>query len=1650
MDFSQLHNHTIFSANDSLCKPEHLAKRAAELKMPAVGMMDHGNMTGAPEFLKECLEVGVKPVFGVEVYVTTLPLISGYDAEGNSLSFKQDTGHLSLIAMNETGFRNLVKLCTISFRDYAYRGKPRLDIHDIINHKEGIIVLTGCMYSWFNLWITRHYWMHKDTSGIPEHAALLEEHDPYFYLNPSTVGLVKGAPYTDQFLTMARNNYTMLKAALGDQLYIELQEHYMPAQKLQRRFWAEYFPNEKTVATNDVHFIHQEDWLAQDFVKRIRWQGNGRSYFMQQLTLREDGKDGMAYFKNREDMEALKLPMAAIDNTMEIVERCNFELKKDKALFPSVRPATLETMKDFPTVVDYMRHLCLTSVRYPKDPEKIKKYNERIEHELKVMDEMGFPQYFIIVADILRYARENGATPGPGRGSVGGSLVAYLMHIHDAEPFDADLPFYRFLNPERISMPDIDIDFPATKRQKIINWIVEQYGDERVCAIGTAGSNKAKGCIQDWGRIADIDKPEIDAFNAKLDDMTTFAILKDDTEGVKLKEIRELLNKGRHVPHCCEPLTILEKVEGSIRSYGKHASGIVICGKPLFGEVPLFKSKKDEDMLATQYGMEDLEGLGFCKVDILGLKQMDVINNCLQDLGINREDIPLDDPDAIELLQSGNTVGIFQLGTYSYIKIIKDTRALDKKRKDPVTKEDIIDPEKSCLPTYIPFQVKGMKDLQALCALNRPGPKDYKDGLMIQLYAHRMTEGGAGTTYPHGACRPILQSTYGIMVYQEQVMQIARQLAGYNLAEADKLRKFVGKKLTENLSVEEKEKVVAPEREKFVKGCLSNHIAEVTARTIWDQIETFGRYGFNMCLTAGTKVCIMDPCDNILTKKIEDIKPGDMVPTLDTFGRLKWTIVEELYQNGSKKCVEVTFDEGSIVQCTADHKFMTTEGMLPLHEIVSRQIEVISVDGSEEWAPYGLPQQKRKMEELLRDDLPNSERMVSALSFMCDIPVMSHREPEEDPYYYQPVAGLAGNSFPNRNHNIYEGGHQIPTCLTPIKLAHGEPGEIPGDNREGTEGPSGRQLSEPDGEVHSQGTTGSGTPSSSATRIVQEISRLCREVYDSGIMVGDGRTPSFLSSPRRQVTTTGTGTRSELNGSCPGPACLSDKSLNEDVPPIRSQKNATSMAHNLGYPGYTKAEWRVLPRRIILVRPMGIEPTYDIQVADPTHRFLLANGIITSNSHAYFYAMIAMWGAYLKAHYPTTFLGACLKYEEKNSERERMIDNAKQMSIYVKSPDINRSEACVSWKERTVSIKIKDKVREYQGTIFLGLSDIRSVNENTAHVLIGARGNQPFTSMVDMVMRIKKYCEDTGEKMLDKGSMARLAWANVFESLVPSTRPRGKREWACSVLTSDALPEKYRHKADRQNPLTKSGKPRKLVDYVEDYFNRHKDIWVRLYDLGYNFNKKGLLAAMRANMTNEKQIDLEDLVTKWDAVIVEQDRELLAGTEQLLSGSGKPRVHLATRYIIKEDVKDITAIIHDNRHDWEASSRVTIAGVVGGRYSIRKSASGQNYIKFDLIDDTGFVECSYNDRATSNNARVMQHVQRDKLGNPIDEKYNNICRVVKPGAGIALTGWMRNSFFAIFSVEKLRPRLNSTVEEEEDAYSECEEDPGDTEGESAA
>lgn len=750
-EFVHLHVHTNYSLLDGACEIDRLARRLSELGMKSCAITDHGAMYGVIDFYKKMLAYGIKPIIGAEVYMAERTM------QDKEPGVDDEQYHLVLLAKDIQGYKNLMKLVSLGFTEGFYY-KPRIDMDILAKYSEGLIALSGCL-----------------AGRIPSL-------------------LLKGN------FDEAKNIALQLNSIFGqDNFFIEVQDHGLLDQRriindLIRLSQETGIP---LVATNDVHYIQKEDALAQDVLMCIQ---TGKTMDEENRMKFESSE---FYLKSPEEMASLfsYIP-EALENTIRIAESCNVTLDFGTIHLPSFRvPEGL-------TEDEYLNRLCYKGARerYPEITGEIK---QRLDYELETIKKMGYSSYFLIVWDFINFARQNGIMVGPGRGSAAGSLVAYCLYITNIDPLKYNLLFERFLNPERISMPDIDVDFCYERRQEVIDYVVRKYGQDRVAQIVTFGTMAARAAIRDVGRVMGYPYGEVDRIAKMVPAELGITIENALTLNPELKKLYEENERIRRL------IDIAKDLEGFPRHASTHAAGVVISKDPIVEHVPLHKL--GDSNVTTQYTMTALEELGLLKMDFLGLRTLTVIRDAIniirrtKNVEINLDKLPLDDKKVYEMLSQGNTAGVFQLESTGMRNLLKELR--------PET-----------------FQ-----DVAAIIGLYRPGPlgsgaaEDFiksKNGLKPIKYLHPKLE-------------PILSETYGIILYQEQAMKIAQELAGFSLAQADILRKAMGKK---------QQDVMAAQRESFVNGCVKNGIDKVTAEKIFDEISYFAGYGFNKAHSAAYAV----------------------------------------------------------------------------------------------------------------------------------------------------------------------------------------------------------------------------------------------------------------------------------------------------------------------------------------------------------------------------------------------------------------------------------------------------------------------------------------------------------------------------------------------------------------------------------------------------------------------------------------------------------------------------------------------------------------------------------------------------------------------------------------------------------------------------
>lgn len=740
--FVHLHLHSEYSLLDGAARINDAVKRASEMQMPALAITDHGVMFGTVDFYKACKKAGIKPVLGCEVYVAPRSM------DDRTPKIDDNLSHLVLLAENEEGYRNLLNLVSMAFiRGFYY--KPRVDKELLSEHSRGLIALSGCI------------------AGEVSARILAGENEK---------ARQAAGDYRDIF---GPENF-----------FLELQDHGFAEQRKVNREMLKIHKemNIPLVVTNDVHYVRRGDAETQDVLLAIQTGKSvddpGRMKFQSEEL----------YLKSPEEMNLLFGELSgALRNTVEIAGRCNVEIEFGKYYLPHY---PVPEGYDADT---YLAELCYQGARriYGELSDGVKK---RLEYELGVIKQMGYSAYFLIVWDFIHYARQNGIPVGPGRGSAAGSLVAYSLGITSIDPLKYGLLFERFLNPERVSMPDIDVDFCFERRGEIIDYVVRRYGADRVAQIITFGTMAARAAIRDVGRALNMPYGEVDRV-AKLVPMELHMTIEKALN--ESPELRELYDQRPEVRKLIDTAAALE---GMPRHASTHAAGVVITPEPLTNYLPLYKAT--DGPVTTQFAMGTVEELGLLKMDLLGLRTLTVISDALrlikestgEELDIER--IPVDDQKTYQMLARGETAGVFQLESSGMRSILRDLR--------PEVFEDIV----------------------ALVALYRPGPLG--SGMVDDFIKNK--HGFKKTKYLHPRLEPILKDTYGVILYQEQVMRIASDLAGFSLGEADLLRRAMGKK---------KPEIIAGLRSQFIEGAARNGVDGETAGQIFDLMEYFAGYGFN-------------------------------------------------------------------------------------------------------------------------------------------------------------------------------------------------------------------------------------------------------------------------------------------------------------------------------------------------------------------------------------------------------------------------------------------------------------------------------------------------------------------------------------------------------------------------------------------------------------------------------------------------------------------------------------------------------------------------------------------------------------------------------------------------------------------------------------
>ncbi|MFH0951418.1 MAG: DNA polymerase III subunit alpha [bacterium] len=838
MQFCHLHVHSHYSLLDGLTQIKDLVDFCQTDNATAIALTDHGAMYGVIEFYKACKKAGIKPIIGLEAYISP-----GSRFDKASIKGEKNYFHLLLLAKNNIGYQNLLKLTTIGYLE-GYYYKPRIDWEVLEKYHEGLIACSACLGGEIpRLIIAGNY--DKAKQRILDHQALF-----------------------------GTDNY-----------YLEIQDH--PEHEANKLVNSQLIQFSRElhvplVATNDVHYAEPDDDQAQDILLCL--QNKNKKAETKRMSML-----GVNYSlrSSRDMIKAFADTPEAIANTVKIAEMCNVEIELDKVHLPHFQ------VPEGHDGASYLRYLCLAGLvqRYGKNYEIIEPvYRERLDYELEVINKMGWPSYFLIVSDFVNWAKNNKIVVGPGRGSAAGSLVSYLIGITNLCPIKYELLFERFLNPERISMPDIDLDFSDIRRNEVISYVQQKYGADHVAQIITFGTMAARAAIRDVGRVLDYPYDFCDKL-AKMVPM--FTKLSKAVDSVpELKEIYKTDEAAKEV------LDYAMKLEGVARHVSTHACGVLITKHSLTEYVPLQHASSSDNSIVSQYSLHPVEDLGLLKMDFLGLKNLTIIEAAIKiikntrGLELNIDHIPLADPKTFTLFAQGETTGVFQCESSGFKRYLKELQ--------PTEFEDII----------------------AMVALYRPGPMEVIPDYIAQKHGRKKP------VYLHPKLEPILKTTHGVAIYQEQLMRMARDLAGFTMGEADVLRKAVGKKIP---------KLLAEQKIKFIEGCVKKGINSESAEKIFSFIEPFAGYGFNRCLTGDTLITNAQTGQQHTMSNLQALfQEGKKLPSVFTLGD-NWQLtkgqITAVHSNGVKIVYQIKTRLGKVLKATSNHPLRTMAGWQQLKDL---------------------------------------------------------------------------------------------------------------------------------------------------------------------------------------------------------------------------------------------------------------------------------------------------------------------------------------------------------------------------------------------------------------------------------------------------------------------------------------------------------------------------------------------------------------------------------------------------------------------------------------------------------------------------------------------------------------------------------------------
>jgi DNA-directed DNA polymerase III PolC len=1219
MSFAHLHVHSEYSVLDGACPIDALAQRAAAVGQPALGLTDHGVMNGAVEHYKACQKHGIKPIIGLEAYFVD---------DRASEAVKYERNHLTLLAQSDEGFRNLVKLSSAGFLEGYKRGKANVDLELLSRYSDGVIALTGCLQSRFCRRIVDDV-PAEARQHIDELVQVFGSENVYFEIQKN--GIADQDKANEGIVRVARE--------VGRPL----------------------------VATGDVHYLTRDDY---DHHKALLCVQTKSTLAEPKLTF-----DTNEFFlKDSAEMAAdfAEWP-ESIATTLEIAERCDVEVELGKMLIPRF-PAP-----EGQGEVGYLRQLAHQGLRRRYGDPPPAAAIERLEMELGVIEKMGFAAYFLIVWDFVKFAKDNGIAVGPGRGSAAGSIVSYALRITDVDPLAYDLLFERFLNAERISMPDIDIDFSVKGRERVIQYVAEKYGRESVAQIITFGRMLPRAATRDAARVLGLDYGTGDRI-AKL--IPEPIMGRSKTFATYLEEEPDLRRLYDSDPDARRVIDTARGLEGIVRNSSIHAAAVVIADRPLTDIVPLQlaedRSGGNGDngersyRTVTQYSMKPIEEIGLLKMDFLGLRNLDVIEAALdiiEESAGQRPDVtqlPLDDRKTYEMLQRGASVGVFQFESEGMREALKKVR-----------------------PTEF-------EDLVALNALYRPGAMRY-----IDTYA-RNKRNPEAITYLDERLRAITDTTYGVILYQEQSMRIAKEIAGFSGPEADDLRKAIGKKQRERM---------AALKDRFVEGSRASGTDERVTQELWAVNEAAADYSFNKCASGQTRVILPDG-KRIRLSEAFNVRPAEIM-AMWADGTIRPHKVHRIVRTGRKFVYRVRCESGRQIRATTDHRLLTTAGYLEIGEMQVGSTELITMPMISEKQREARRRTMTRLAHSAKRAEWDRQASVRIKAYQAARPYgekAAHMRRMHELYPDMKKIGIA--AMQERTRWLWANDpdwrrRKMEKSLRSVRAAYDSgPGyghcSIASNGMWCASWPE-REMSEflidhgIEFEMHKPLASG----------------RMCDFYFDGLYWEMDGldRAPEFFEAKYGEL-----------------PYVVVTP---EDFQFRVERHLATAHAEN-GDP-------------VVSIEPLGEEMTYDVEMAADGPLNFLANGIVSHNSHAACYGLISYRTAWLKANYPAEYMAALISSVMSTKDKVPFfVAQCEDMGIEVLPPDVNQSG---------------HDFKVVEGNIRFGLDAVKGLGYQAVEAIIRAREEGgSFTSVWDFCRRVD--CQAVNKKASES-----LVKCGAFDSL---------------------------------------------------------------------------------------------------------------------------------------------------------------------------------------------------------------------------------------------------------------------------------------------